>query len=153
MNDAEGSAARTEEQLVERLLAIQTSADGAAAAAEKQRWYAQAYRYLTESGHHWWCRHGDVTAGRGAERREKSCPFPSSLHSLACPPKKRNTHTVLGSPALLPSPGCNFLISSCPNCGLLVQAWPRCCATMQSSPWCRPSGDSWRPSWRSAPTA
>lgn len=60
-------------ELIRRLLAIQTGAADPAAAgsscstADKQAWYGDAYSFLqAHGGQHWWCRHGDVTAGRKA---------------------------------------------------------------------------------------
>ena len=57
-----------EESLVQRLLHLQPQpaevAETAAAVADKQRWYADAYAFLRDhGGQHWWCQHGDVTAG------------------------------------------------------------------------------------------
>ncbi len=71
-----------EEALVQRLVELQTAPPPAAAAANdaaaaaKQAWYADAFSFLQRHGsEHWWCRHGDVTAGgcwlasRGKGRR------------------------------------------------------------------------------------
>ena len=59
-----------EQRLVDRLLRLQTAAGPAAAAAtaaEKQVFYSDAYAFLqAHGGQHWWCRHGDVTAGEAA---------------------------------------------------------------------------------------
>ena len=51
---------------MQRLVELQTAppAAAAAAAAAKQAWYADAYAFLQRHGdEHWWCRHGDITAG------------------------------------------------------------------------------------------
>ena len=51
---------------MQRLVELQTAPPpaAAAAAAAKQAWYADAYAFLQRhGGEHWWCRHGDVTAG------------------------------------------------------------------------------------------
>ena len=54
---------------MQRLVELQTAPPAAAAAAAtaaKQAWYADAYAFLQRYGdEHWWCRHGDVTAGVG----------------------------------------------------------------------------------------
>lgn len=62
----EGAAQDEEEALIQRLVELQTVPPpaAAAAAAAKQAWYADAYAFLhCHGGEHWWCRHGDVTAG------------------------------------------------------------------------------------------
>jgi hypothetical protein len=73
--NAQGSAQalmveQEEQRLVDRLLRLQTAAGPAAAAAsaaEKQVFYSDAYAFLqAHGGQHWWCRHGDVTAGAAA---------------------------------------------------------------------------------------
>lgn len=56
------AAQQEEERLVERLWRLQT-ADPPAPPADKQAWYADALRFLQACTGHWWCQHGDVTAG------------------------------------------------------------------------------------------
>lgn len=72
------SSEEQEAELVRRLLAIQTGAAGPSAAggsggaAVKQAWYGDAYSFLqSHGGQHWWCHHGDVTAGGEASRQHR----------------------------------------------------------------------------------
>jgi hypothetical protein len=49
-----------EQELISRLLEIQTES----LQEQKQGWFADAYSFLSSViDGHWWCRHGDVTAG------------------------------------------------------------------------------------------
>ena len=62
------TAQEEEERLTQRLLLFQTTSDDAvAAAAARQQWYSSALAFLqAHGGQHWWCRHGEITAGEQA---------------------------------------------------------------------------------------
>ena len=139
-----GDAAALEAALEARLLDLQaaTAAGAAAAAADRQAWYADAYGFLQlHGGEHWWCQHAAVTEGGWAGRQAETllcCGLPP-------PPPPLNATLPCAAPPTHPLLFC---------CSVeRLQAWQRCCATTPSSRWCRPSGASWRASCAAAPTA
>ena len=108
-----------EQTLVERLLRIQTEG----LHSLKQEWFRDAYNFLKGTEGHWWCQHGDITAGLAEVRSP----------TLGC----------LGSPGVaLPAGQLVSLMCCC--C--------RCSSTMTNSRWCSRYGVKWPRSCRCAPT-